>query len=96
MRSNELKLEIQLISLLLSVGVRGLVQPFLGSVGPGHFLPREVDLLQLLHLLVLPLLVQDVVVIEISIALVPVQPFPSLVPHFKLVVVFNLLEILDF
>lgn len=71
------------------MSVRGLIQPFFGSVGPGHFLFREVDLLQICVDL---LFVKDIVVVYISIPLVTLQPF-LLFPHLELVIVFNLPEI---
>ena len=78
---------------------RRLIAPFFRFRHPRHLLPRQVDLLQLLHLLMLPLLEQNIVVIQIPITRVPVHPSPPPLRLLKLplqvVQVLNILKILD-
>jgi hypothetical protein len=60
--------------LLVPVGVGRLVVPFAWLGSAGDLLSWKIDLLQLFHLFVLALLIENVVVVEVTIALVAVHP----------------------
>ena len=80
------------------VGIGRLVHTFfLGSWNSWHFLSRQINLFQLLHLVILPLLVQNIIIVQIPIALIPTHPsFPTLPLHLELVILRRILQILHF
>lgn len=72
------------------MAVGGLVEAPLGFVSPGNLLARQIDLLKLLHFLVSALLVQNIIVVEVTVALVPMHArfFVVAIRPLELIVVF--------